>query len=406
MHKIQATITRGAILLGLLLMVVTSAPDVSGQGETGATGYEKGSFPTGTYVIPMDDKQADRIRAYGFLSKVLQSGTSIHRIIEPPDVTLKTTVNPTGELYRGGPALVMASDSTAIDAARAAFPTVTVDTLVEKATSDRVFVVSHHAKILVVYGVYGHTEDILNAMGVPYTLTYRSDVEANPAMLLDYDLVVDDCPGWGGGLAAGSHASSEMTALQAGVADNLRTLVRNGGEAVFTDIALLDLAAVFPGYVTVVENSDGTWDFTYHNVGEFPSQYDGPEVISIYTMHEGRIVSQAQAGVRVLMDSDNYDGEYRIGTFYFEYGRGIVEGFAFHPPEQTGESQILTGVLFGNKFIHVSTVQPQPTPEPPKEPGPAAAPEASTLLLLGSGLASLAGYAGLRLWARRQRDHR
>jgi uncharacterized repeat protein (TIGR01451 family) len=35
------------------------------------------------------------------------------------------------------------------------------------------------------------------------------------------------------------------------------------------------------------------------------------------------------------------------------------------------------------------------------EPSPAAVPEASTLLLLGSGLASLAGYAGLRLRARR-----
>jgi hypothetical protein len=37
---------------------------------------------------------------------------------------------------------------------------------------------------------------------------------------------------------------------------------------------------------------------------------------------------------------------------------------------------------------------------------PAAAPEASTLLLLGSGLASLASYAGLRLRARRQRDRK
>jgi hypothetical protein len=39
-------------------------------------------------------------------------------------------------------------------------------------------------------------------------------------------------------------------------------------------------------------------------------------------------------------------------------------------------------------------------------PNPAAVPEASTLLLLGSGLASLAGYAGLRLRARRQRDRK
>jgi len=42
----------------------------------------------------------------------------------------------------------------------------------------------------------------------------------------------------------------------------------------------------------------------------------------------------------------------------------------------------------------------------PERPNPAAAPEASTLLLLGSGLASLASYAGLRLRARRQRDRK
>lgn len=57
----------------------------------------------------------------------------------------------------------------------------------------------------------------------------------------------------------------------------------------------------------------------------------------------------------------------------------------------------------GATFALCPTAEPTPTPSEREAPNPAAAPEASTLLLLSSGLASLAGYASLRLRARRSK---
>ena len=242
------------------------------------------TFPAGSYVIPMDDKQNDIIRAFGFLANVLKNAT-IYRIIEPPDITIKTSSYPAGTTYSGGPVLVMPEDSAAIASAQAVFPSVTVDTLNESFTSNRVFRVEEPTDILIIYGRWAHTQDVLDDMGIPYTMVNRSDVEANPSMLLNYDLVVVDCPGWAG---------SPPTEVQ----DKIRELVNRGGEVIFTDIALLDLAVIFPGYTTVVPNVDGVWNCTTHNPpvglteGEFPSQYYGPSNAMIYTMGGGYILVQ------------------------------------------------------------------------------------------------------------------
>jgi len=326
------------------------------------------TFPAGTYVIPMDDKQNDIIRAFGFLAKVLHQNATIYRIIEPPDITIKTSSYPAGTTYSGGPVLVMPEDSAAIASAQSVFPSVTVDTLNESFTSNRVFRVEEPTDILIIYGRWAHTQDVLDDMGIPYTMVNRSDVEANPSMLLNYDLVVVDCPGWAG-------------SPPAEVQDKIRELVYNkGGEIIFTDVALLDLVKIFPEYnIKVVLNVDGVWNCTTHNPpvglteGEFPSQYYGPANVMIYTEGGGYVFSAVGPGVRVILDCQNYSGDYRILAAYFNYGRGIVEGFAYHPQEQvkvgppgpgTGDpnSYNVSCIFYGNKFVHAAKPKPTPTP--------------------------------------------
>jgi len=335
------------------------------------------TFPAGTYIIPMDGKQNDIIKAFGFLANTLQSGATIYRIIEPPDVSMRTSTYPAGTTYSGGPVLVTSSDAYAVTSAKAAFPSVTVDTLTESFTSDTVFRVEKATKILVIYGKWAHTEEVLDAMGIPYDRFYRSEVEANPDMLLDYDLVVDDCPGW---------LEGTVSAIPAEVQEKMRQLVSGGGEIIFTDIAFEDLEVTFPGYTTVVRNAEGVWDCSVHNPplglaeGEFPSQYDGPETVAFYTMGGGRVFSAVASGVSVILDCQDYDGEYRILAAYFNYGDGIVEGFAYHPFEQTEaytgdpNSYNTSCIFYGNKFVHAVSPGPTPTPTPTPSPTPSPTP--------------------------------
>ena len=319
-----------------------------------------GTFPVDTYVVPMDGKQAaltsTDTTVYGFIWKVLDEGGVIHRIIEPPDVTLKTDANPGGAVYSGGVILIAPRHSAALAAAQAAFPTVTVHQLTEEFSSDKVFRVEEPTRILIIRGIWAHTEVDLNLMGVPYDIVNPSEVAADPSMVFDYDLVVVDCPGWSG-------------SPPAGVATALEQLAREGGEVVFTDIAFLDLEVIFPGYVSVVANAHGTWLTDIHNPpitgfsAEYPSQYpsDFPTQVRIFTLIAGRIVDNTlQADeVRVWMDSNQYgpDGEYRVLGFYFPYGEGVVEGMAYHPQEQvegkTGDpySFVAGTVFYGNKLV-------------------------------------------------------
>ena len=73
--------------------------------------------------------------------------------------------------------------------------------------------------------------------------------------------------------------------------------------------------------------------------------------------------------VIVFLDAEAYGspGEYAAAGFYFRYGDGVVEGLAFHPPEQGAESHILASAIFGNKFVH--SIDVIPTPEPSPTPG-------------------------------------
>lgn len=356
---------RSAVMAIVVLSVFTAfmIPAIAMQPRSIEQELETITFPSGTYVIPMDGKQSDIIQSFGFMHKVTSEGATIFRIIQPPDITLCTTTHPApaGDTYTGGPVLVMAANADAINAAKANFPTVTVDTLTKDVTSDKVFRVPAPTKILIIYGIYAHTQDVLDAMGIPYTMVYTGDVEADPDMLFAYDLVVDDCPGWAG------KPPSTGTPPDA-VMDAMKLFVERGGELIFTDISFLDMDKIFPGYATVVINEDGVWDCTVHNPpkglteGEFPSQYYGPDDVKIYTMTQGRIFSWVKdPDVSVVLDSDTYgtdDNKYRILAAYFNYGEGIVEGFAFHPHEQTEaitgdpDSYTTSCILYGNKFVH------------------------------------------------------
>jgi hypothetical protein len=334
---------------------------------------ESATFPVGTYVIPMDEKQnalkPNDVTVFGFIWAILNDGADIYRIIEPPDVTLKTTTNPSGAVYSGGVILVNASYGSIIMAQKANFSTVVVDTLTEKFTSDKVLFIEKPTKILVIRGQFGHTEVTLDWMKIPYAINSTTEVAADPTMLLDYDVVVDDCPGW----------AQTRGGLPWNVWTNMSKLVRNGGELIFTDIALWDFELVFPGYVNVVASAcanNWTDSASIHNTplnfsAEYPSQYSTTfsSTIKIHTMGGNSVVDHVwkPADVRVIMDTSvfnyTYNGEYHLNStyailgFYFPYGNGLVEGFAYHPQEQTvsltgdPNSYLCSSILYGNKFV-------------------------------------------------------
>ena len=315
------------------------------------------TFPAGTYVIPMDDKQGDVVKAFGLVQEILAEGAEVYRLVGPPDPTLETTQYPSGDVYEGGPFLVLGSDEPEVMEALSKFPTVSVDTLISSVTSDRVYKMDRPTRILLIYGQYGDSGITLTAMGLPFTQVNVTDIQTNPSMVYNYDVIIDDCPG-----AAGNVPSD--------IAQIIREFVAQGGEAIFSDIALLDLDAIFPGYVSVVDNEEGSFLFTQHNNGDFISQYSGVNPVMVYTMGGGNIVDEIlNPAVRILMDSDSYGFDefkaidiqqtmYRVGAFYFAYGAGIVEGFAFHPGDQAEngfpDAQRMVSILIGNKLIHAS----------------------------------------------------
>jgi len=351
-------------LLGFLALLLTFS--IIPVAFAGISPLETAKFPVGTVVIPMDEKQSalapGDATVFGFIWAILNDGADIYRIIEPPNVTLKTTNNSGGAVYSGGVILVMAAYGSIITAQQVNFTTVEVDTLTEQFTSDNVLFVDQPTNILVIKGSYGRTDPTLDWMKIPYTLIDKSNVVANASMLLDYDLVIDDCPGWNG-------------LVPEVVVTNMTTMASKGGEIIFTCIALTDLAQVFPGYVSYVNNMGWTGNVTIHNppltgfLAEYPSQYPAsfPSTVRIHTEPMGYIVNDVlnSSEVRVTMDTSDYGGNYRILACYFPYGDGIVEYFTYHPQEQTEgttgdpNSYVTSALLYGNKFV---TGVPAPEP--------------------------------------------
>lgn len=338
------------------------------------------SFPVGTIVIPMDDQQAERIVVFGFVHSLLRHGVEIFRIIEPPNVTLSTTLTPSGASYEGGVFLVSAEDAAQVNStkAEADFVNVTTTTLTSAFTSNAVFRVRVPTVILVIRGIWGRTDITLERMkirgrhtlgpdpdprDVGYTILDQSEIEADPNILKGYSLIVDDCPGWFG------HVPDN-------IANVIREHTRAGNEIIFTDIAFEDIDTIFPDVIVIDERKSkpGAFDSVVHNPPipgfkpEFPSQYyndpPDPNNIKIYTPGSGRNVRQIaaaqQSNVRILADSPKYhstEPRATILAFYFVEGVGIVEGLGFHPQEQRVDLVGNKGFyavhqFYGNKFVH------------------------------------------------------
>jgi len=337
---------------------------------------QAGTFPTGTIVVPMDGKQADRIRVYGFIHEFLRARTDaeVARIIEPPDVTMQTSLTPTGATYQGGPFLIdqrfLATVNNLLSTSD--FNTVTITRLTASFTSNRIFFVRQPTTILVIRGIWGRTDYTLARMRINYTLVDPSYVEDDPSIINKYSLVVFDCPGWFG--IPTSYSPDRRAKVQA-IYNTIRTHVQAGNEVIFTDIALRDLNATFPGYVNIASGGAGTWDATVYNPPnpsgrfspEFPSQYynpaPNPNNVKVVTEGGGWVVSSIEPAhandVRILIDSNKFGVPFRYAIlgFYFEFGSGIVEGLAFHPQQQipaaVGEKGFYAvHEIYGNKFVH------------------------------------------------------
>jgi len=334
-----------------------------------------GTFPTGTIVVPMDDKQPDRVRVYGLIHEFLRSGPDVGlaRVIEPPDVTMRTSLTPGGAVYQGGPFLIDQKYLTNVNTllATPTFNKVLVTRLTAPFTTNQVFFVRQPTNILVIKGIWGRTDYTLNQMGINYTIVSPDQVLNKPSIINQYSLIVVDCPGWFGNPA--SYPADKRTKIQA-VYDVLRAHAQAGNEIIFTDIALKDLDATFPGYVQLLgPNVPGTWDSIVYNPPgpagtfppEFPSQYynvaPDPKSIKISTEGSGYVVAGVQpahaSDVRILIDSKKFSlpSRYAILGFYFQFGSGIVEGLAFHPQQQLpvgskGYYAVLE--IYGNKFVH------------------------------------------------------
>jgi len=165
------------------------------------------TFAPGTIVVPLDDKQVDRVHVYGFIHEFLRDnpGSQVARIIEPPNVVLQTDLTPAGVLYQGGPFLIDASFTAAVNAmlANSTFSKVTITRLTTTFTSDRVFFVRQPTRILVISdGYWGKTFLTLSRMGISYTQISTDQAMANPSIVNQYTLIVLDSPGWYGNPSA------------------------------------------------------------------------------------------------------------------------------------------------------------------------------------------------------------
>jgi hypothetical protein len=340
-----------------------------------------GTFAPGTIVVPLDDKQVDRVHVYGFVHEFLRDnpGSQVARIIEPPNVVLQTDLTPAGVLYQGGPFLIDPSLTSAVNAmlSNSTFSKVTVTRLTTTFTSDRVFFVRQPTRILVISdGYWGKTFLTLSRMGISYTQISTDQALANPSIVNQFTLIVLDSPGWYGNPSAYNPLHrSEITAVY----NAIQARVAAGNEVMYTDAAILDLNSTFPGYIKLGNPGEtGSWLSTMYNPtkggsgfdSEFPSQYYNPgptpNTVTIFT-EEGvgnwvpNGVQPAHSGdVRILMDSTNYGIPklpYSIFAFYFPYGNGIVEGLALQPYEQLYPTYAdyngyyAVYQIYGNKFV-------------------------------------------------------
>jgi len=386
----------GLVVVGILVL---SLP-----GNVAATRTITYPFIAGSFVIPMDAQQTDLLHAFGLVHSILRKGVPVYRVLSPPAVLLKVDPLAPKVAFDGGPFLVWPSFSPEFLASAAQFPGVAYTRLGELQILDHVLPIKRPTNVLILKsGVdWGRTDLLLDQLGIPYDLRSISDVVADPRILFDYALVVDDCPGWNGAYPGDAVAAA------------FRIFVGAGGHAVFTDIAVKDMEVLFPGHVTLFGAQRGTHNASVHTFGDAPSQYFGPSTISVYTEIDGIVMGlPVSEGVNVLIDLPNYPWGYRVAyrvlAADFGYGNGTVEGFAYHPFEQTGAGHTFSSALYGNTFVSavpflppapppapIALGLPTPPPTPPVPPPPPPPPSLPVVNLAYAGYL-FSGFTGLGL---------
>lgn len=323
------------------------------------------TFPAGSFLIPMDSHQADILRAFGLVHALLRNLTTINRIIQPipnasggPDVTIKTNINPAGASYSGGPILVTPPYAAVVNTVKSSFPTASMETTTENFTNAFIYSVGTPTNILVIKGMYGHTEAVLADMQIPCDVLLPADVIANPSLVHEYNLVVDDC--------LGLYLSFPGYILGAQIKENLTQFVNDGNELIFTDIAMKDFQQ-FPwaGKLGWAQSPDNNviQSVDFHAIADFPGQYSGKPAVPIFQMWQSQMgAPPIAADVKIIADTHNYQasGQHRVLACYFYWGEksGVVEFFGYHPGEQTqtntgdADSYKLSAFLYGNKFLH------------------------------------------------------
>lgn len=330
----------------------------------------------------MDEKQAERILAFGFVEALLAgpNGIQVFRVIEPPDVTLATNVTASPAVFTGGPFLVNPSDAAKVAQVKNMpdFKHVTVGVLTSEQVLNNIV---RHGQPMMTLLVKGEppaigVDAILDAMKIRYTVTNHTALAANPDMIFSYTAIVVDSNGWEGNVPSQ-------------IASNFRTYVSAGEDIIFTDRALLDLNAIFPGYVTLsgpqptgrvsaayCYNPPRKYDPSKYGASadrlkaDAPSQYynppPSPNEINFFTPTGGIVVSSVASAkvndVRILIDSNNLGpagNQYGILAFHFTYGirqgLGLVKGLV--APQQQTMSQVREKgnyaiyQLFGNEIM-------------------------------------------------------
>ena len=132
------TIMLAGVILVFFLPLIQTAEAQSDYIVAINERYEAMPFGPGAVVIPMDEKQNSVIESFGFMHALLRNETVCHRLIGPPDSTIKTDVFPLGANYSGGPIVLIDYNITVLDGVRAAFTNVTLHNVTETFISRKV----------------------------------------------------------------------------------------------------------------------------------------------------------------------------------------------------------------------------------------------------------------------------
>jgi hypothetical protein len=271
---------------------------------------------------------------------MLRNGSKIYRIIEPPDATIKSDLFPSGSLYQGGPILVMQSSSGIVTSVRPAFPSLVLHKVKESYTSDRIFIVEKPTKVLWMDGGWGHTNDLLNEMKIPYDRCDLGDMWNHPnETLKNHSLLMDDCNGLSAQTVNGTMFMPPQTIWA------LRNFVSSGNEIIAQCLAAEDLKLCFPGFLTGTLSKWPSSSSTVTELPDFPAQYHGNTNVNFKLVWAG--INALSPKVNVMADGGSW-----VDAAFFYYGKGIAEYLSFHAGDQTGDARRAAITLYGNKFIH------------------------------------------------------